>query len=59
MVVGSRSRACRPQDRTNLSFLPDNTHFLRGSITVRLTSCLSGLDLTKQVIFLIKHQQIS
>ena len=25
------------------------TYFVRGSITVQLTSCLTGLDLTKQV----------
>ena len=25
------------------------TYFIRGSVTVRLTSCLTGLDVTKQV----------
>ena len=30
-------------------------HFVRGSITVRQTSCLSGLDLTKQVNRLLIH----
>ena len=31
---------------------------LRGSITVELTSCLSGKDLTKQVnLQLIQHKQ--
>ena len=36
------------------------TYFVRGCITVWLTSCLTGLDLTKQVnLFLIKHKQSS
>ena len=36
------------------------TLFLRGSITVQLTSCLTGLDLTKFVNFyLIQHKQSS
>ena len=34
--------------------------FVRGSINVQLTSCLTGLDSTKQVnMFLIQHQQNS
>ena len=36
------------------------TYFLRGSITVWLTKCLTGLDLAKQVnLLLIKHKQNS
>ena len=36
------------------------TYFIRGSITVRLTSCLTGLDLAEQVnLLLIKHKQSS
>ena len=32
----------------------------RGSITVWLTSCLTGLDMTKQAkLMLIKHEQSS
>ena len=43
-----------------LLFIAENTHFLSGSITVLLTSCLNGLDLTKQVnMFLMQHKQIS
>ena len=35
--------------------IPENTHFLMGSITVRLTSCLTGLDSTKLVnLYLIQ-----
>ena len=35
-------------------------YFLRGSITVQLTSCLTGLDSTKQVdILLIQHKRSS
>ena len=35
-------------------------YFVRGSITVWLTSCLTGLDLAKQVnLLLIKHKQSS
>ena len=31
---------------------------IRGSIIVQLTSCLTGLDLTKQVnLFLIQHKE--
>ena len=33
-------------------------YFVKGSITVRLTSCLTGLDSTKQFdVFLIRHKQ--
>ena len=40
--------------------IPENTHFLMGSITVRLTSCLTGLDSTKLVnLYLIQHKQSS
>ena len=36
------------------------TYFVRGSITVWLTSCQTGLDLTKQVnMLLIQHEQSS
>ena len=36
------------------------TYFIRGSITVQLTSCLTGLDLAKQVNqLLIKLKQSS
>ena len=36
------------------------TYFVKGSITVSLTSCLTGLDSTKQVnMLLIQHQQSS
>ena len=36
------------------------TYFVRGSITVQLTSCLIGLDLAKQVsMLLIQHKQSS
>ena len=36
---------------------PENTN-LRGSITVQLTSCLTGFDLTKQVkLMLIQQKQ--
>ena len=36
------------------------TYFVRGSITVQLTSCLTGLDLTKQVnLLFIHHEQSS
>ena len=35
-------------------------YFVKGSITVQLTSCLTGLDLTKQVSLLsIQHEQSS
>ena len=35
-------------------------YFVRGSITVQLTSCLTGLDLTKLVnLDLIQHKQSS
>ena len=35
-------------------------HFVSGSITVQLTSCLAGLDSTKQVnMLLIQQKQIS
>ena len=35
------------------------TYFVRGSITVWLTSCLTGLDLTQLVnVYLIQHNQI-
>ena len=36
------------------------TYFIRGNITVQLTSCLTGLDSTKQVnMLLIQHKQSS
>ena len=36
------------------------TYFVRGSITVLLTSCLTDLDLTKRFnLYLIQHQQSS
>ena len=36
------------------------TYFIRGSITVWLTSYLTGLDLAEQVnLLLIKHKQSS
>ena len=36
------------------------TYFERGSVTLRLTSCLTGMDLAKQEnLLLIKHQQSS
>ena len=36
------------------------THFVRGSITVWLISCLTGFELTKLVnIYVIQHKQIS
>ena len=42
----------------NGTAFPDNTHFVRGSNTVRLTSCLTGLDSTKLVnLYLIQHKQ--
>ena len=35
------------------------TYFVRGSIAVRLTSCLTGLDLTKLVnLYLVQHKQV-
>ena len=38
----------------------ENTHFVRASITVWLTSCLTGLDLVEEVNLLsIKHKQRS
>ena len=42
-------------------FIPRTlTYFLRGSITVQLTSCLTGLDLTKLVnLYLILHKQLN
>ena len=37
-----------------------NREFVRGSITVSLTFCMTGLDLTKQVnLFQIQHNQSS
>ena len=36
------------------------TYFVRGSITARLTSCLTGLDSTNQAnMLLIQHKQSS
>ena len=36
------------------------TYFIRGIITVQMTSCLTRLDLTKQVnLFLIQRMQSS
>ena len=35
----------------------ENTHFIKESITVRLTSCLTGLNLPKRVNLLIVLMQ--
>ena len=38
----------------------ENTYFIRASITVWLTLCLTGLDSTKFVnLYLIQHKQSS
>ena len=57
--TGRTTRACFAPAGTEASwrkrhckvdlYQPENTHFVRGSITIRLTSCLTGLDLAKQV----------
>ena len=70
-----RSHAAAMQSETALISLPQSmeidqlldgkcrellTYFVRGSITVRLTSCLTGSDLAKRVnVLWIKHKQSS
>ena len=45
----SSTRIAVPANRSVLKLLLSENTVLRGSITLRLTSCLTGLDLTKQM----------
>ena len=61
-MVGTVEYAMR-SDAMTFMYLVDVTkiiltYFLRGSITVWLTSCLTGLDLNKRVnMLIIQHKQ--
>ena len=57
IVMSSDSRGVRLTRSAEQRTL---TYFIRGSITARLTSCLTGLALTKLVhVYLIQHKQSS